>query len=211
MKYLFCILIGYFIGTINPSYIIARLRGFDIREKGSKNAGASNALMLLGKMFGVGCALFDIAKVSLSIWLCRTLFPSLSHVFAVTGVSCVLGHIFPIFMKFRGGKGLSSLGGMVLAFDWRLFFIMLATELIVAILTNYLCFVSITASLAFPVIYGFLMQDLWGALIIGILFPVIFYKHVENLRRIKQGTEMPFCVLWNKEKALSLMQQPPEE
>ena len=60
MKYIFCILIGYLIGAINPSYFIAKLRGFDIREKGSKNAGASNALILFGKVLGVGCALFDL-------------------------------------------------------------------------------------------------------------------------------------------------------
>lgn len=202
MNYLLCILIGYLIGTINPSYIIAKLRGFDIREKGSKNAGASNALILFGKVLGIGCALFDIAKATFAIWLCGKLFPELAYSFSVTGVACILGHIFPFYMKFRGGKGLACLGGMILAFDWRVFLIMLASEIVVAVLTDYICFVPLTASAIFPIVYGIMCQDVWGALIITLILPLMLYKHKENLKRIKQKTEMPFSFLWNKEKAL---------
>ena len=203
MKYLFCIIIGYLIGTINPSYMIGKLKGVDIRHKGSKNAGASNALILFGKTLGVACALFDIAKAALAIWLCGKLFPELTYSFAVTGVSCILGHIFPFYMKFRGGKGLACLGGMILAFDWRVFLIMLSCEIVVAIVTNYICFVPLSASVVFPIVYGIMRHDWWGALILCLVIPVMFFKHKENLKRIKQGTEMPFNFLWNKEKALA--------
>ena len=202
MKYVLCILIGYLIGTINPSYIIARLRGFDIREKGSKNAGASNALILFGKVIGVGCALLDIAKATLAIWLCGKLFPEIAYSFAVTGVACIFGHVFPFYMKFKGGKGLACLGGMILAFDWRVFLIMLTIEIVVAIVTDYICFVPLTASVIFPVVYGIMRRDVWGALIVALILPLMLYKHKENLRRIKQKTEMPFSFLWNKDKAL---------
>ena len=202
MKYVLCILIGDLMGTINPSYIIAKLRGFDIREKGSKNAGASNALILFGKVIGVGCALFDIAKAALAIWLCGKLFPELAYSFAVTGAACILGHSFPFYMKFKGGKGLACLGGMILAFDWRVFLVMLAVEIVVAIATDYICFVPLTASAVFPIVYGIMRRDVWGALITALIFPLILYKHKENLKRIKQKTEMPFSFLWNKDKAL---------
>ena len=202
MKYVFCILIGYLIGAINPSYIIAKLRGFDIREKGSKNAGASNALILFGKVLGIGCALFDIAKATFAIWLCGKLFPELTYSFAVTGVACILGHVFPFYMDFKGGKGLACLGGMILAFDCRVFLIMLAAEIIVAIVTDYICFVPLTASAVFPIVYGIMRQDARGALIISLILPLMIYKHKENLKRIKQKTEMPFSFLWKKEKAL---------
>ena len=203
MKYVFCILIGYLIGAINPSYIIAKLRGFDIREKGSKNAGASNALILFGKVLGIGCALFDIAKATFAIWLCGKLFPELTYSFAVTGVACILGHVFPFYMDFKGGKGLACLGGMILAFDCRVFLIMLAAEIVVAIVTDYICFVPLTASAVFPIVYGIMCRDVWGALIIAVVLPLMIYKHKENLKRIKQKTEMPFSFLWNKEKALN--------
>ena len=203
MKYVLCILIGYLIGAINPSYIIAKLRGFDIREKGSKNAGASNALILFGKVLGIGCALFDIAKATFAIWLCGKLFPELTYSFAVTGVACILGHVFPFYMDFKGGKGLACFGGMILAFDWRVFLIMLAAEIIVAIVTDYICFVPLTASAVFPIVYGIMRRDVWGALIIALILPLMLYKHMENLKRIKQKTEMPFSFLWKKEKALA--------
>ena len=202
MKYVFCILIGYLIGAINPSYIIAKLQGFDIREKGSKNAGASNALILFGKVLGVGCALFDIAKAAFAIWLCAKLFSELAYSFAVTGVACILGHVFPFYMKFRGGKGLACLGGMILAFEWRVFLVMLAIEIVVAFVTDYICFVPMTASAIFPFVYLIMRRDVPGALIIALILPLMLYKHKENLKRIKQKTEMPFSFLWNKEKAL---------
>jgi len=210
MKYLLCILIGYLIGAINPSYIIARIRGFDIREKGSKNAGASNALIVFGKLLGVACAVFDIAKATFAIWLCGKLFPTLAFGFAVTGVACILGHVFPFYMKFRGGKGLACLGGMILAFDWRVFLIMLACEILVAVVTDYICFVPLTASLAFPILYGIMREDVWGALIIALIFPLMLFKHKENLKRIRQKTEMPFSFLWNREKALEKTNIPKE-
>lgn len=186
MEYVLCILIGYLIGAINPSYIIAKIRGFDIREKGSKNAGASNALILFGKVLGVSCALFDIAKATFAIWLCGKLFPELTYSFAVTGVACILGHVFPFYMNFKGGKGLACLGGMILAFDWRVFLIMLAAEIVVAIVTDYICFVPLTASAVFPIVYGIMCRDVGGALIIALIFPLMLYKHKENLKRIKQ-------------------------
>lgn len=208
MEYLACVGIGYLIGTVNPSYIIAKIRGFDIREKGSGNAGASNALIMLGKVVGVLCALFDIAKSVLAIWLCGKLFPNIAYSFVVAGVACILGHIFPFYMKFKGGKGLASLGGMILAFDWRVFLIMLAAEAVVAVVTNYICFVPLTASVVFPIVYGIMRRDIWGALIICIIIPVIFFKHGENLARIKKGTEMRISFLWNKDKELDRMNLP---
>ena len=203
MKYVLCIFIGYLMGAINPSYIIAKIRGFDIREKGSGNAGASNALIIFGKVVGVVCALFDIAKATFAIWLCGKLFPELTYSFAVTGVACILGHVFPFYMEFRGGKGLACLGGMILAFDWRVFLILLAAEIVVAVATDYICFVPLTASAVFPIVYGIMRQDARGALIISLILPLMIYKHKENLKRIKQKTEMPFSFLWNKDKALA--------
>ena len=210
MKYLLCVLIGYLFGTINPSYIIAKIRGFDIREKGSKNAGASNAVILFGKVLGIGCAVFDIAKATFAVWLCGRLFPATAYVFALTGVACILGHVFPFYMKFRGGKGLACLGGMILAFDWRVFLIMLSAEIVVVLVTDYICFVPLSASALFPIVYGLLRRDLWGALLLFFVFPLMIYKHKENLKRIRNRTELPFSFLWNKEKALAKTKLPKE-
>ncbi|MBQ9747891.1 MAG: glycerol-3-phosphate acyltransferase [Clostridia bacterium] len=210
MKYLICILISYLIGTASPSYLIAKARGVDIREKGSKNAGASNVLMLFGKLAGVLCALLDIAKAAFAVWLCEKIFPSHALVFPIAGVSCIFGHIFPFYMQFRGGKGLACLGGMILAYDWRVFVVMLSCELIVALVTNYICFVPLTASVAFPIVYGVMGGELLGVLILFAAAVVIFVKHRENLSRIRKGTEMRLSFLWNKEKELERLNIPNE-
>lgn len=200
MKYLCCILLGYLAGSLNPSYLLARAHGFDIREQGSGNAGASNTLILLGKLRGVLCALFDIGKALLVIKLTVHLFPQLDHAFAVTAVSCILGHIYPFYMKFRGGKGLACLGGTILAYNPRVFLAMLILELVVALITNYICFVPITASVIFPLVYIHFSHDLLGAGLFGIAAAVIIYRHKENLIRIRQGKEMRLSYLWDREK-----------
>jgi len=202
MDFLYCILIGYFIGTVNPSYIIAKIHGFDIREKGSRNAGASNAVILLGKTVGIFCALFDIAKTFFAIWLSQKLMPDFALAFSITAVACSLGHIFPFYMKFKGGKGLACLGGMILAFDWRVFLIMFAIEIVVVLVSDYLCIVPLTASVAFPIVYGIMEKNLWGVLMLFVITAVIFYKHKHNLQRIKNGTEIHFSFLWNKDKEI---------
>lgn len=205
MKILLCILLGYAIGAINPSYFLAKARGFDIRRRGSGNAGASNALILFGKALGISCALFDIAKATAAIHLAQLLFRGTPFVFSVTAVATIAGHIFPFYMKFRGGKGLACLGGAILAFDWRVFLVMLACEAILAVAVNYICFVPLTASVIFPIIYGVMSGDLWGALILCLVIPIVFFKHIENLVRIKNGTEARLSFLWNKQGELERM------
>ena len=200
MKYLVCILIGYFLGCINPSYIIGKLRGVNIKKSGSRNAGASNALLLFGKAVGVFCALFDIMKAFAAIKICEAIFSGEPYVFSVAAVAAILGHIFPFYLKFKGGKGLACLGGTVLAFDWRYFLMILSIEVIFVLIVNYICFVPMTASVVFPISYGIIRQDLIGALILLIPMVVILIKHIENIKRIMDGSEVRISYLWNKNK-----------
>ncbi len=202
MNWVLCALSGYLVGTVNPSYLIGRLKKLDIRQNGSGNAGASNALILFGKIYGVACALLDIVKAAFAIWLCGKLFPKVTYSFSIAAVSCILGHIFPFYIRFRGGKGLACLGGAVLMFDWRVFLIMLAFSVIVALVTNYICFVPLTASVIFPIVYGVMKRNLYGAMILCISTVVIFYKHRENLVRIKNGTELRLSFLWKRKQEL---------
>lgn len=211
MKYLFSILIGYLIGTVNPAYIISKMRGFDIRQKGSGNAGASNALIILGKAIGVICALLDIAKTCFAIWLTGALFKKTALIFAITAASCILGHIFPFYMKFKGGKGLACLGGTILMYDWKVFLFMLAGELVVVLVTNYICFVPMTASVIFAIIFGIFEKELIGASLLLATAGVILWKHRINIERIKQGKEMHFSYLWNKEKEIERLKSKSEE
>lgn len=202
MEILLCALLGYAIGSLNPAYFIGRLKGMDVRKEGSGNAGASNALILFGKIIGVVCAVFDIFKTWFAIWLCRKIFPTADLTLVATGTGCILGHIFPFCMGFKGGKGLACLGGMILSHDWRVFLAMLAAEIVVVLITDYLCFVPITASFAFSLVYGIMCSDWLGGLLLLIPAVVILLRHRENLRRIRKGTELHLSYLWRPDGEL---------
>jgi glycerol-3-phosphate acyltransferase PlsY len=206
MAYFLSAVMGYLMGTVNPAFILAKLHGFDIREKGSRNAGASNALLLFGKARGVLCAVFDIAKAAFIIWLTGYIFAPV-NTFAVTATACTLGHIFPFYMRFKGGKGLACIGGMVLAYDIRVFGIMLAAELVIVLTTKYICFVPITASVAFPVVYGVMDRDLYGALLLVVVTVVVFCKHLINLKRIRVGREARISYLWSRDKETARLKE----
>lgn len=198
MKLLLCALIGYGLGMINPSFLLAKIRGFDIRERGSGNAGASNALLLMGKVWGVLCAVLDIGKAVLAVWLTGVLFAGEPLAYPIAATACILGHIFPPYMRFRGGKGLACLGGIILGYDWRVFLVLLTLAIILAVVGRYICFVPMAFSVLFPVVYGVLTKSLWGALILLVVAPVIFWKHRENIKRIRAGREVRVSYLWNK-------------
>lgn len=204
--FILCAAIGYFIGCINPAYLIGKKCGIDIREKGSGNAGASNAMMLFGKCTGIFCAIFDILKAYFAIRIVRALFPFFLQAVPVTGTTVILGHLFPFYMNFQGGKGLASLAGTALAFNSRAFLILLLIAAIVVIVGNYLCLVPITTSVLFPIFYLFLTKDLLGTLILCIVPTCICMKHKENVIRIKNGTELHFSYLWNPEEEMKRIQ-----
>ena len=206
MSYLLSAVMGYLVGTVNPAFILAKLHGFDIREKGSRNAGASNALLLFGKARGALCAAFDIAKAAFIIWLTGHIFAPI-NTFAVTAAACILGHIFPFYMRFKGGKGLACIAGTVLAYDIRVFGIMLAAELIVVLATKYICFVPITASIAFPLVYGIMDRDIWGAFLLILVAVVVFSKHLVNLKRIRVGREARISYLWSRDKETARLKE----
>lgn len=206
-QYLVVMLFSYLVGSINPAYIMARLRNCDIHQKGSGNPGASNALILFGKLRGVLCAVIDIGKTVLVISLMRHMFSGLRLVYPVAAASCVLGHIFPFYMKFKGGKGLACLTGVVLCYDWRFFLVALTVEVVIALMTDYICSIPLTAAVIFPVCYVALERELWGALTLAVASVVICYRHLENLRRIRQGTELRLSYLWKKEQEIERMKE----
>lgn len=204
--YLLCAIVGYMVGTFNPSYLLAIIKGFDIRHRGSGNAGASNALILLGKKAGALCAFLDIFKAFFVVLAMKNIFHEFPLAFAITATACVLGHIFPFYMKFKGGKGLACLCGIILCFDWRYFLIALTVAVIVALTTRYICFVPITAAILFPISYGIMRQDVWGMIILFVSSVFVLLRHMENLVRIRKGTEMRLSYLWNREKELKRLE-----
>ena len=200
MNMLLCSAAGYLIGTINPAYIFGRLRGFDIRRRGSGNAGATNVTLVMGKAAGLLCAFLDILKSFIAYRLAKLLFPTVVYAGILSGIACTLGHIFPVFMNFAGGKGLACIGGLILAYNWRLFLLLLTAEVLLVLICQYICVMPLSVSVIFPVIYGIQTGDAVGVLLLTVLIPVVVYKHLPNLHRILTGQEARISWLWNAEK-----------
>ena len=187
--------IGYAIGNLNPAYVVGLRRGYDIRKRGSGNAGATNLMLLEGKKAGVFVMAFDIS-------LSRSLFPKCRSAGELAGVGCIMGHMYPALMKFHGGKGLACLGGVMLAFGVNDFLLALFLESLLIMATRYLCLVPITASVLYPLYHGVTSGNWQGAAILGTAVLPIFQKHMENLERIKEGKELKLDFLWDKDGEL---------
>lgn len=202
LQALLCCLIGYALGNFSPSYLLAQSKGYDIREEGSKNAGASNAFILLGKNAFILTALLDILKAFAAFRFCALLFPTLHSAGPLGGAACIIGHIYPVFLHFRGGKGLASIGGVVLAWNWKWFFVLLTLAVVIAFGTRYVCIVAPTISVVFPLCYFWVTRLLVSALILLLPAIPVFFKHWENFVRIREGTEMRTSFIWDKEGEL---------
>ena len=197
------VVLGYALGCINLSYIISRMNGFDIRKYGSGNAGASNTMIVMGRKTGLIVAILDILKAFVAVKLAGLLFGyatigNANYAECVSGVCAILGHIFPFYMKFKGGKGLAAFGGTILALDASLFVILFIIAVLIALITDYICFVPISMALIFPISFGYFNKSLpcMGILFVASIF--IWYRHMENIRRIRKGEEARFSLLWNR-------------
>ena len=190
MGYILAVLIGYFLGCSNLAYFISRRRKLDLTAGGSGNLGASNAVVLMGWKAGVAVAIHDAGKALLAVLLARIFFPALPHAGAVAGVASVLGHIFPFYLKFKGGKGFASYIGMTIGLNWKLALIILAVVVLVTIVTDYIVVGTTTTIVAVPVTLGILNSSIVLPLILLIATAVILYKHRENYPRILKGTEI---------------------
>lgn len=199
---LFCIMIGYAFGCISPSFLVGKFKGYDVRQEGSRNAGASNTMLIAGKLMGVLVALIDIFKASCSWWLCTALFPDMELAGILGGVACIMGHMFPIFLHFKGGKGLACMGGVILAYNFKTFMLMLAIALLIGLITNYVCIVTSSMAAVWPLYFGSISGNWLGAAVLLIPLVPIVFKHAENFRRIPEGKELRLSYLWNKEAEL---------
>lgn len=190
MGYLFMALLGYIFGCSNMAFYLAKFKKVDIRESGSGNLGTSNATILLGWRAGVLTAIHDMGKAALSVFLAKLLFPQLEFVGAAAGVACVLGHIFPFYLKFKGGKGFAPYLGMTLALSWKIGLVMCVLIVVITVITDYLALATFTVVVAVPVWMGFVTHSMVPPLILLVATAVIFYKHRENFVRLRNGTEI---------------------
>lgn len=189
MKYILVILMGYLLGCSNMAWYLSRLAKADLRSGGSGNLGASNAVVLLGWKAGFLTAVHDVGKSVIAVLLAQWLLPQWELAGAAAGVASVLGHIFPFWLKFKGGKGCASYFGMTLAMNWRFALVILAAFILITIITDFIVSGTLTLVICTPVYLG-ITQGWLLALILCLGTLVIIFKHRENYPRMLNGTEL---------------------
>lgn len=190
MTYILVCLLGYLLGCSNMALYLAKWKKVDLKSHGSGNNGASNAVIVLGWRAGVLTALHDIGKAALAVALAGWLFPQLTYGREVAGVACVLGHVFPVFFGFRGGKGFAAYLGMTLVLNWKLALLLMLAVAVITLVADYIVFGTFTTVCAVPLYQGIAGHSLIAALILAAASAVIVWKHWENLRKITEGTEI---------------------
>lgn len=193
IKYAAIMLIGYLLGSSSMSFYISKIKKINIKEQGSKNYGASNTLALAGKRAGLAVLVHDILKSFLAILLIRFLlnipYNHVEWVLAGIGLFAVVGHIFPFYLKFNGGKGFAPYLGVVLGLDWRLFLGVVLLIFVMAFVTDYIVAGTFSTITVTPV-YFLIQQRWWVGIIMVVCSLLLLYKHRENIVNLKKGKEM---------------------
>ena len=190
MGYVLILVFSYLLGSSNMAFYLAKLKKVDIRGSGSGNLGTSNATILLGWGSGIAVGAHDIGKGVAAVLLAKLFFPQLEYAGATAGVACVLGHIFPFYLKFKGGKGFATYLGMTLALSWKFALVVLALVVLITLITDYLVLGTFTTITIVPIWMGFATQSWILPLILLVATTVIFIKHRENITRLRNGTEI---------------------
>ncbi len=183
------ILLGYLLGCINPAWIISRLKKKELRREGTKNLGATNVFLTIGKSVGVLVMLLDIGKAFAAVTIAKALFPQLAVAGVIAGGAAMLGHMFPFSLGFKGGKGSSCLAGVVIALDVRIFLILLLLGIALSFIVNYPWALPVSAAGLFPIAYGVSTQSNLSIAILFFPCMCLIIKHMENFRQVRNGTE----------------------
>jgi glycerol-3-phosphate acyltransferase PlsY len=191
LAYLAAGVLGYLLGCSNMALYLSKAKGVDLRAAGSGNLGASNAMILMGWGAGIAVGVHDIGKSVLAVVLVRWLFPQTDLAVALTaGVGCVLGHMYPFYLGFSGGKGLASYIGMVAVLNWRVGIAVVLSIAILTLITDYIAVGTIVTVIAYPVFVFLLMHSWLPVLILCVAGAAMLYKHRGNCVRIYQGVEI---------------------
>jgi glycerol-3-phosphate acyltransferase PlsY len=186
--------LSYLAGAFPTSWLVGRVfRGIDLREHGSRNLGATNVYRVLGWKYAIPVGAVDILKGALPVWLLGPQVPQLSLFPLLCGIAAVVGHVFSAFVGFKGGKGVATAAGVVLALaPWALLAVTIVWALLVR-LTGYVSLASVVAASLFPLAAWLLHQARGVVLLAHIgLAAFIVWKHRSNLQRLLAGTESRF-------------------
>lgn len=190
MRYILSVLIGYLLGCISPASMIAKKKNRDLRREGTGNLGATNTFLTVGKKYGIMVMSFDMLKAIIAFQIAKKLLPLSAVGGLLGGGAAVVGHVFPVHMKFKGGKGLAAFAGTVLAYDPAIFVILLVISVTLVLICNYSAAMPMSASLLFPIMAGLRDGSFSVFFLASLICGLIVYKHWGNLLRACDGTDI---------------------
>jgi len=189
---LFLFAAAYLIGSLPFSLIFAKLfKGVDVRQVGTGNVGASNTLVSAGKRAGILAALFDLTKGFAVIILARNFLGS-DAVIALCGFLAIVGHDFPVYLKFKGGKGVATTLGILLAINPYAVWIGLGGYIVILLLTRYLILSSLLTMALLPLVLFYLKEDIWYIIFTIAAAGLMLFVHREDIKRLVEGKEKKF-------------------
>ena len=193
MERLICLVVGYCFGLIQTSYIIGRIKGIDIRKKGSGNAGTTNSIRVMGWKFGLITMACDIMKCIVPVLIMRAVYASTGSALLLglwTAAGVVLGHDFPFYLKFKGGKGIATSAAVMMGFDWRMGLCCLVIFVVVVAATRYVSLASTLLSAALIAEILIFYPGRWDLFVLIVLYAgFAIYRHRANIKRLLAGTE----------------------
>lgn len=204
LKLVIIAVISYLLGSLNFGVILSKsMKKEDVRDSGSGNAGTTNMMRTYGKMWGFLTIAGDILKVVLAIWIAFKIMPAeelkatLDNVSdypqvvlkSFAGLFAVLGHIFPCYFRFKGGKGVATSGGMVIVIDWRIALILLVIFALTILITKYVSLGSILMAIFYPVFIAIFYKDIVLVSIALVFTIIVVVAHRENVKRLFNHTE----------------------
>jgi len=186
---------GYLIGCLSPSALVAKIKKDDLRKLGTGNLGATNVTMVYGRLLGVLVMIFDIGKsfavFKLAEWIAPEIISNKVPIMGLVASSAaVIGHIFPFYMKFKGGKGVATLGGMVLAYNPLVFLLILVTGMLLMLIFNYGFLLTCSGGVLFCVITTLQTHSWATAVATGIVAALIIWKHLPNIKNAGTPNEI---------------------
>jgi len=195
-SYIIVAVAAYLLGSIPTGFLVAKGRGVDLQKSGSGNIGATNAMRVLGKPMGIFVLLMDVLKGFAAVWLCNFLLQifnapaaGLENYRIVAGIFAVLGHNYPCWLKFKGGKGVATTTGVYLALAPEALAVALAVFVLALLLTKYVSVGSILAAVALPAAVWFTKEDFFLRMVTIALGIMAILKHRKNIQRLMAGTE----------------------
>ena len=185
--------LAYLIGSVPCGFLLGKANGVDIRKVGSGNIGATNVTRMLGRDWGAACFVLDFLKGLLPVVLLPRLFADGALLPVLAGAGTVVGHMFPLYLKFKGGKGVSTSVGVLLALAFWSVVVGVIIWVVVFYSTRYVSLASLAAALSMPVVALVLPGESgWTRLLLVVLAVLIVVRHRTNIVRLYQGTEHRF-------------------